>query len=46
MQLDFGVFPTVARKLANEQNKSQMFREFIFAFILLSRELYTIPTES
>lgn len=46
MQLDLGVFLRVAGKHADEQNKSQMSREFIFAFTLLRSELYTIPIES
>lgn len=46
VQLGLGFFLTVARKHADEQNKSQVLREFIFAFTLLSRELYAIPIES
>lgn len=46
MQLGLGFFLTVARKHADEQKKSQMLREFIFALTLLNRELYKIPIES
>lgn len=46
MQLGLGFFLRVAGKHVDEQNKSQMSREFIFAFTLLRSELYTIPIES